>query len=58
MPGEVLRCKVGRIRSNFVTIDVARKEDGTLIIMEFGDGQVSGLQQVDASDFYRVFDER
>ena len=31
---------------------------GTLIIMEFGDGQVSGLQQVDASDFYRVFDER
>lgn len=22
----------------FVTIDVARKEDGTLIIMEFGDG--------------------
>ena len=38
MPGEVLRCKVGRIRSNFVTIDVARKEDGTLIIMEFGDG--------------------
>lgn len=41
-----------------MTIDVARKEDGTLIIMEFGDGQVSGLQQVDASDFYRVFDER
>lgn len=55
---EWIKSVAGRIRSNFVTIDVARKEDGTLIIMEFGDGQVSGLQQVDASDFYRVFDER
>ena len=46
-----------RIRSNFVTIDVARKEDGSLIIMELGDGQVSGLQQIDPTDFYGAFDD-
>ena len=46
-----------RIKSNFVTIDVARKEDGSLIIMELGDGQVSGLQQIDPTDFYGVFDK-
>lgn len=46
-----------RINSNFVTIDVARKEAGSLIIMELGDGQVSGLQKIDATDFYGAFDE-
>lgn len=46
-----------RITNNFVTIDIARKEDGSLIIMELGDGQVSGLQQIEASDFYRAFDK-
>ena len=44
-----------RVRSNFLTVDIARKEDGSLIIMEFGDGQVSGLQQLEAERFYRVF---
>lgn len=44
---------VARIRSSFVTIDLARKEDGTLIIMEIGDGQVSGLQDLKADTFYR-----
>lgn len=44
-----------RVKSNFVTVDLARKEDGTLIIMEFGDGQVSGLQQVAAETFYGAF---
>ena len=44
-----------RIKSNFVTVDLARKEDGTLIIMELGDGQVSGLQQLPAVEFYRTF---
>ena len=33
-----------KIESSFVTIDLARKTDGSLIIMEIGDGQVSGLQ--------------
>ena len=44
-----------RVKSNFVTVDLARKEDGSLIIMEFGDGQVSGLQQLKADAFYRAF---
>ena len=44
-----------KVRSNFVTIDIARKEDGTLIIMELGDGQVSGLQQLKAASFYKAF---
>jgi len=48
---------VRRVRSNFVTVDLARKENGELIIMEFGDGQVSGLQQIDSSDFYRAFEQ-
>ena len=44
-----------RLKSNFVTMDVGRKEDGSLIIMEFGDGQVSGLQQLDPKVFYKEF---
>ena len=44
-----------KIESNFVTIDLARKTDGKLIIMEMGDGQVSGLQQIDAYEFYGAF---
>ena len=45
-----------KIKSNFVTIDVARKVDGTLLIMELGDGQVSGLQQLRADFFYNGFE--
>ncbi len=41
-----------KMRSNFMTIDLARKSDGQLIIMELGDGQVSGLQQIIPQDFY------
>lgn len=44
-----------KVRSNFVTVDLARKEDdGTLIIMELGDGQVSGLQEIDEKQFYQM----
>lgn len=46
---------VKKLKSNFVTMDLARCEDGSLIIMELGDGQVSGLQQIDPPDFYRAF---
>lgn len=38
-----------------MTIDLARKEDGTLMIIELGDGQVSGLQELSAVDWYRAF---
>lgn len=46
-----------KLKSNFVSIDLARKEDGSFIIMELGDGQVSGLQQLQADVFYRAFKE-
>jgi hypothetical protein len=32
-----------KINSNFFTMDIAEKEDGSWIILELGDGQVSGL---------------
>lgn len=47
-----LNKQILKINSNFVTIDFARKMDGSLIIMELGDGQVSGLQQIPADVFY------
>lgn len=50
-----MEASVKKLRSNFVTMDIARCEDGRLIIMEFGDGQVSDLQQTDLSAFYRAF---
>jgi hypothetical protein len=43
---------VKKIKSNFVSIDIARCEDGRLIVMELGDGQVSGLQQIKPDVFY------
>lgn len=46
-----------KVMSNFVSVDVARKEDDSLIIVEFGDGQVSGLQDMNISLFYKKFEE-
>ncbi len=46
-----------QVKSNFVTMDIARKEDGSLIIMEFGDGQVSGIQQINPARFYFAFEQ-
>ena len=46
-----------KVTSNFVSFDIARKEDGGLIIIEFGDGQVSGLQYMNVSVFYETFEE-
>lgn len=42
------------ISSNFCTIDFARKANGQLIIMEMGDGQVSGLQDYNEGTFYKL----
>ena len=38
-----IEAAVKKLESNFVTIDIARREDGKLIIMELGDGQESGI---------------
>jgi hypothetical protein len=41
------------VESRFFTMDVARRRDGTWIIVELGDGQVAGLpQSADPRDFY------
>ena len=38
-----IEAAVKKLESNFVTIDIARREDGKLIIMALRDGQVSGI---------------
>ena len=41
------------VRSRFFTMDVARRRDGGWMIVELGDGQVSGLpREADADRFY------
>ena len=47
---EFLNGIIPNIQSNFYTIDIAEKEDGTWMILECGDGQVSGLAP-DMSEF-------
>jgi len=43
-----------RIESNFFSMDIARKTNGDLVIIELGDGQVSGLSdKVDINEFYQ-----
>ena len=44
----------GRFAGPFVTLDVARREEGGWIVVEAGDGGVSGLPlSIDPDDFYR-----
>ncbi|WP_196893025.1 ATP-grasp domain-containing protein [Aureivirga marina] len=43
-----------RIESNFFSMDIAQKENGEWIIMEIGDGQVSGFpDNLDKVNFYK-----
>lgn len=51
-----IQALIPKIHSNFVTADFARRKDGSLMLMEFGDGQVSGLQQIPVKDFYSSLD--
>jgi len=52
---EWIQMLASKVKSNFVSMDIARKADGSLIIMEFGDGQVSGIQQIRPDCFYYSF---
>ena len=46
-----------KVHSNFFTVNIARTADDKLIVMEIGDGQVSGLQGFSEMEFYRkLFD--
>lgn len=44
--------KLKQIKSNFLTVDIAKTLDNEWVVMELGDGQVSGLQDYEASVFY------
>src|SRR5262249_23328362 len=47
------------VRSRFFSMDVARRIDGVWLIVELGDGQVSGLPRAsDADHFYEALCER
>lgn len=46
---------VDKIDSEFFTMDVAMREDGTWVVIELGDGQVAGLPSPElAQQFYRT----
>ncbi|MBD1491203.1 ATP-grasp domain-containing protein [Weissella confusa] len=47
-----------QVASDFYTVDFVRSIDGKLIVMEMGDGQVSGLQNYDEQRFYDAIKER
>jgi hypothetical protein len=44
--------KLKQIKSNFFTVDIAKTLNNEWVIMELGDGQVSGLQDYEAKLFY------
>jgi ATP-grasp domain, R2K clade family 3 len=44
-----------KVKSNFFTMDIAKKKDREWIVMELGDGQVSGLpDNADKNSFYKT----
>ena len=49
-------CQVAKaVQSRFFTMDVAKRIDGSWMIIELGDGQVAGLpDKVDIIDFYQA----
>lgn len=48
-----------RFRNPFISMDIARQADGSWIIIEVGDGGVSGLPgSIEPGDFYRALRER
>jgi hypothetical protein len=47
-----LRAALVRLRSPFVSLDLARLADGSWEVIEVGDGQVSGLRDIDPRRFF------
>lgn len=46
---------IPKIKSNFFTMDIAKKKDGNWIIVELGDGQVAGLpEHADKGAFFNA----
>jgi hypothetical protein len=53
--GMIFANKIAQIikdKINFVVIDIAQKEDGSWILIELNDGQMSGLATIPADRFY------
>ena len=58
-PMELFTEIAATIRSRFFTMDVARRRDGGWMIVELGDGQVSGLpRDDDAGPFSEALSRR
>lgn len=58
-PKDLFADVAARVRSRFFTMDVARRTNGSWIIMELGDGQVAGLpERLDPSGFYQALATR
>lgn len=54
LPHELLSEVGGNVRSPFFTVDIAKLRSGGWIVIEVGDGQVSGLpENADPAAFYR-----
>lgn len=54
-PLDWMRAIAARVRSRFFTMDVALREDGRWMVIELGDGQVTGLPDATlAPEFYRA----
>lgn len=54
-PSDLFSTIAQQVRSHFFTMDIAQRIDGEWMIIELGDGQVSGLpQSTDCDAFYRA----
>ncbi len=42
-------------KAPFFSVDTVEKKDGTLVIIEFGDGQVSDIKNWNIDEFYQIF---
>lgn len=58
-PTPIFSDVVVQVQSRFFTMDIAQRIDGAWMIVELGDGQVSGLpERADVAAFYRALAER
>lgn len=57
-PEEFLLDCGSRLKARFVVIDVARQEDGSWIVVELNDGQMSGLETINPHDLYSEIQRR
>jgi ATP-grasp domain, R2K clade family 3 len=58
-PLDIFAETAAAVRSRFFSMDVARRIDGTWLIVELGDGQVSGLpRDDDAGPFYEALSRK